>query len=268
MAVGRFDDPTAMALLRDSECQAVDEVRAGVPPRGWADRIDFEMLRASAEVMVPRTIGIDDAVRARPTPQVVILGAGLDGRAWRMPELSTADVYEVDHPVSQRDKQDRIVSLPPLARSLRFVPVDLTRDDLDVGLTSAGHRPSLATTWVWEGVVPYLTRAEVDGTVRVMDERSAVGSRVIVNYQAPSWSATLGRTAVRAMAIVTRRSAPWAAGEPRRSSWTPNAMWELLAKYRFVVTSDDDLSTLADRLVIQVRNRRSLRAGRIAVADR
>lgn len=55
--------------------------------------------------MVPRTIAIDEAVRARPAPQVVILGAGLDARAWRMKELAGVDMFEVDHPPSQHESK-------------------------------------------------------------------------------------------------------------------------------------------------------------------
>ncbi len=38
---------------------------------------------------------------ARGIRQVVILGAGLDGRAYRIPELAQATVFEVDHPDTQ-----------------------------------------------------------------------------------------------------------------------------------------------------------------------
>jgi methyltransferase (TIGR00027 family) len=162
IAGGRFADPVAMALLRDDERVAVQWVRGGVPPKGWGGRVEFEMVRASAEVIVPRTVAIDDAVRTRLVPQLVIVGAGLDDRAWRMPELATVDLFEIDHPASQRDKRSRVADLRPLAKSVRFVPVDFTRDRLDTALASAGHRPEEVTTWIWEGVVPYLSRAAAD----------------------------------------------------------------------------------------------------------
>jgi O-methyltransferase involved in polyketide biosynthesis len=85
LAAGRFDDPTAIGLLRDDERRPVETVRGGVPPRRFADRMEFERLRASAEVLVPRTVAIDDALLEASNPQVVIVGAGVDGRAWRMP---------------------------------------------------------------------------------------------------------------------------------------------------------------------------------------
>jgi methyltransferase (TIGR00027 family) len=198
---------------------------------------------------------------------LVIIGAGLDDRVWRMPGLADVDVFEVDHPASQRDKRSRIGDLQPLAKSVRFVPVDFTRDRMDTAVATAGHRPAKATTWIWEGVVPYLSRAEVAATVQAVSSRSTAGSRLVVNYQSPALSAAVGRLAARAMTAVARRRSPWA-DEPRRSSWTPTAMAELLTGYGFALNRDDDLLTLAQSLPVPIRQRRSLQTGRVAVADR
>jgi methyltransferase (TIGR00027 family) len=266
-APDRFADPTAMELLRPQERAAVQRARDGVAPPGWAARVEFESMTALAEVMVPRTVAIDDAVRELSHPQLVIVGAGLDGRAWRMPELATTDVYEVDHPASQQDKRDRCGALRPFAQSVRFVPVDLSREPLGPALAAAGHDPARATTWIWEGVVPYLDRDEVRGTVSVIAERSAPGSRLILNYQSPSVTAWFGRLVARALAVSTRRSDPLG-DEPRRSAWTPEAMRRVLAAVGLTVSRDDDLSALARRLDVPVRHAYSLRNGRVAVADR
>jgi methyltransferase (TIGR00027 family) len=266
IAPNRFSDPTAMTMLREDERVPVEQVRAGTPPRGWARRVEFEMVRACAEVIVPRTVAIDEAVRVRLTPQLVILGAGLDARAWRMTELAGVDVFEVDQPASQQDKRARIGDLQPLARSLRYVPVDFTRDRLDVAFAAAGHQQSVPTTWVWEGVVPYLSRPDVTATVAVLAEQSAPGSRLVVNYQTPAPSAVIGRLAARTMTALARRPSPWR-NEPRRSSWTPNAMRALLTSHGFTAEGDDDLLTLAEQLPMPVRRRRSLRNGRVATAS-
>jgi hypothetical protein len=93
------------------------------------------------------------------------------------------------------------------------------------------------------------------------------GSRLIVNYQAPSLLAAFGRLAARAMTAVARRRSPWA-DEPRRSSWTPAAMSELLAGHGFDLHRDDDLLTLAQDLASPVRQRSSLQTGRVAIVDR
>ncbi|MCU1362069.1 MAG: S-adenosyl-L-methionine-dependent methyltransferase [Ilumatobacteraceae bacterium] len=267
LAVGRFDDPTALAMLRDDERVAVELAHAGQPPKGFGPRMQFEMLQANAEVVAPRTVAIDDAVRARPASQVVVLGAGLDGRAWRMTELSAAAVFEVDHPASQQDKRSRLGEMHAVAADVHFVPVDFDCDSLDDALAVAGHSDSVATTWIWEGVVPYLTTGQVEATLQVVTGRSGPSSRLIVNYQAPSAKASIGRLLARALAVVGRRDDPLK-DEPRRSAWTPTAMRDLLTRAGWTVQSDDDLLTISESLGMTVRRPASLRLGRVAIADR
>ncbi|WP_041939371.1 MULTISPECIES: class I SAM-dependent methyltransferase [Frankia] len=286
LAPGRFDDPTAMAFLLAAERGIVEEVRSGATPAGWGPRLTFEMVRACGEVMAPRTVAIDDAVRqalpasdaalgvvgaADPVPagaaQVVILGAGLDGRAWRMAELAATPVFEVDHPASQRDKRERAGELAPAGTPPFFVPVDFSRDDLAAALAAAGHRRSVPTIWIWEGVVPYLTRGEVARTLRIVGDRSAAGSRLIVHYHTPAPSAPLGRGAARLLSALSRQANPMTR-EPNRSVWTPAALRRAVGVRGFAVTRDDSLLTLAQDLGTPIQHRRSLRNGRILVADR
>jgi methyltransferase (TIGR00027 family) len=258
----RFADPTALTLLREAERDLVRRVREGAPPSGLKDRIAYEIVRGSADILVPRTITIDDAVREGPRDQVVILGAGLDGRAWRMTELRDSETYEVDQPASQRDKRERAVALGD--RQPHFVPVDFGRDDLAATLEAAGHSADRPTTWVWEGVVPYLTADEVRSTLDEVAARSAPGSRLIVNYQSDPPS-TL--TVLRVFTALFRRASPWQ-NEPWRSTWTPEQMSALLTGRGFRVVRDDDLLTLAAALPMKVGQRGSLRNSRVAVADK
>ncbi|MFF2996704.1 class I SAM-dependent methyltransferase [Streptomyces sp. NPDC057950] len=277
-ATGRFADPVAVRLLRVAERKPVDEVRANTPPQGWRERTVYESVRACAEVLVERTVAIDDALRAHVTGQLVILGAGLDTRAWRLTELARTDVWEVDHPASQQDKRARLAEatsasgepdesggpaaeLSAVARSVRFTPVDFAVDDLGAALDAAGHDPSSPTTWLWEGVVPYLTRDEVRATVAALAARTVPGSALVVNYQAPSARAAAGRLLTRVLGgSVT-------SGEPWRSLWRPQRMAALLAEHGLRVVSDDNLLALAHALDSPARGRRSLRSGRVAVAE-
>ncbi|MFE2373607.1 class I SAM-dependent methyltransferase [Streptomyces sp. NPDC059398] len=277
-AEGRFADPVAVRLLRGAERVPVEQVRAGTPPQGWQARTTYESVRACAEVVVPRTVAIDEALRARATGQLVILGAGLDTRAWRLPALSRTDVWEVDHPASQHDKRTRLTEavgpdadedagldedarLSVLARSVRFTPVDFAVDDLGAALDAAGHDPSAPTTWLWEGVVPYLTRDQVRATVAALAARTALGSVLVVNYQAPSAKAAAGRLLTRVL------GSSLTAGEPWRSLWKPQRMAALLAEYDLRVVSDDDLLALTHTPGGPAGGRTSLRSGRVAVAE-
>ena len=260
---GRFSDPTAMLLLRTDEQDVVELVRSGTPPDGMAPRLAYEMARAAAEAVVPRTVAIDDAVRAHPTPQLVILGAGLDGRAWRLPAPA---VFEVDQPASQADKRDRAKALPA-DQAPHYVPVDFGHDDLGAALRAAGHDATVPTTWIWEGVVPYLTPAEVTATAAAVAACSAPGSRLIVNYQAPSVLAHLGRRLMGLLLRAARQTSPWTR-EPWRSTWTAASMAALLTGHGFAVDQDQDLLTVATDLGMTVSQGASLRTGRVVSGGR
>src|SRR5262245_7653051 len=214
-----FADPTALALLPEEARKRVERFREGVVPKDTRGRLGHTFMDRRSKMMVARTVAIDEGVRAAASPQVVILGAGLDGRAWRMPELRDVTVFEVDHPDSQRVKRERVAALQQVARDVRFVPVDFTRDRLDDALAAAGHDPTRPTTWIWEGVVMYLSQADIEATLAVIARRSAPGSRLVLLYLRPaliSWF----------VGFIVRR-----AGEPFRSSFSPDQMRALLARH-------------------------------------
>jgi methyltransferase (TIGR00027 family) len=252
-----FRDPTAFALLPDGARERVVRVRSGTPPKGLRQHVEQGYLRRQSAMMAVRTLAIDDAVRGANTEQVVILGAGLDGRAWRMPELCDTVVFEVDHPDSQRDKRARIGPLARTAREVRFVPVDFERDALDDALQKAGHDPSLSTVWVWEGVVMYLAEADIEATLAVIDRRSAPRSRLVIAYHAPAPILAIVGFLVGLL------------GEPLRSAFTPAAMQRLLAKFRFRVVSDEDVHTIGTRLSPDIgRVTKLVRHLRVVMAER
>jgi methyltransferase (TIGR00027 family) len=268
VAVGRFSDPVARRLLRPEELKPVDAARKEAVAEG-RDRWVMESVRACAEIVVPRTVVIDDAVTAAVTDQggrqVVLLGAGLDTRPWRLPALDTVTVFCVDHPATQADARARAAGLTPLARQLVFAAVDLTTESLDAALEAAGHDRTAPTVWIWEGVVPYLRKTDVAATATAVARRSAVGSVLVVNYQTPSVAASLGRGVVNLIARVGRVETA-TADEPWQSAWTPAGMAGLMAARGFVVEQDVDLLQVAHRLDSPTGHSRSLRNGRVAIA--
>jgi methyltransferase (TIGR00027 family) len=252
-----FSDPTALVLLPEEARARVEWFRAETAPANTRDRFSREFMKGRAQMMAVRTVAIDEEVRAAAAPQVVILGAGFDGRAWRMPELAGAIVFEVDHPDTQRDKVARAAALPRVAREIRFVPVDFTRESLEEKLAAAGHDPARATTWIWEGVVMYLTRAEIEATLAVITRRSTPGSRVVIAYAAPGWLLPIVHLLVRRV------------GEPFRSVFRAGAMKALLASAGFTVLHDRDIPTLARPLSERAwKATRTLKHIRIVAAER
>jgi methyltransferase (TIGR00027 family) len=237
----RFQDPVAIQLLSDDDRASVERLRNGEAARSTRENIVHETMKRRGEMMVVRTNFVDDVVRDTRAAQVVILGAGLDGRAWRMAELAEAIVFEVDHPDTQRDKRARTASLRPLAREVRFVSVDFTKDSLAEALAAAGHDPSVPTTWIWEGVVMYLRRAEIEATMKVIAARSAPSSALAIVYASRSPLYFLVGFLVRQL------------GEPFRSAFTAAQMAALLHSFGFDVALDEDVPTAAKRSTAAVQ---------------
>ena len=272
LAIGRFSDPFATRLLRDAERVAVDRARSGTTPDTWRERMDAALLGRNATISVSRAVVIDDAIRAKANPQLVILGAGLDARAYRLPELAGVDVYEVDFPATQQDKRDRVNGLQPVAKSLSHVPVDFHRDALGSPLAAAGHDTAVPTTWICEGVLPYLTKTDVDATLAAIDECSVPGSRLILTYSTPAglrlglkrwW---LNSIVDRSLQLVMHVSGAWPAeNEPFLSSWYPEAMRTQLSAHNFLVADDKDLYEVARQLGISAR---VPRVAHVAIADK
>ncbi len=118
------------------------------------------------------------------TKQVVILGAGMDTFAFRCPDLlQTVDVFEVDHPLTQADKRERIRRAGwAVPEKLHFVPVDFTVDDLGTALLSAGYSPEKKSFFSWLGVSMYLDRASIEGMLRNIAALAADGSDLVFDY--------------------------------------------------------------------------------------
>lgn len=123
---------------------------------------------------------LDDALLG--IDAVVILGAGLDTRPYRLARRSGVPVYEVDLPVNIERKKAVVRRVlgegPP---SVRLVPVDFERDDLAAELAKAGHRGDDRTFFVWEGVTQYLTVDAVHATFEFL-RRAAPASRLVFTY--------------------------------------------------------------------------------------
>jgi methyltransferase (TIGR00027 family) len=233
--VPNFRDPTARVFLTEKGKQSLAKIEREL--RSGKRSMRVEMARGMADMIGLRTVAIDTAVRdaiAAGARQLVILGAGYDGRAWRMSELTGVKVFEVDHPATQGDKRARATALLPAAGILSFVSIDFERESLDTVLERAGHDRSVPTCWIWEGVVMYLTRDAMLGTLAGVSGRSAARSTLIVNYHTAHrrWFARLMFRLI---------------GEPQISAWTPEEMAADLRSVAFTVHEDSGMADWNDR---------------------
>jgi methyltransferase (TIGR00027 family) len=225
-----FHDRTARVFLDEKGKRSLAKLEDAA--RDGKRSIRVEMARGMSDIMALRTAAIDEAVRkaiADGATQLVILGAGYDGRAWRLSELAGVKVFEVDHPATQGDKRAHLAELPPAIGMVSFVPIDFERESLDSALELAGHNRSLPTCWIWEGVVMYLTHNAMHTTLGSIAGRSAPGSTLIVNYH------TVHR---RFIARLIFRLI----GEPQISAWTREEMAADLRSVGFGVREDSGMA--------------------------
>lgn len=109
--------------------------------------------------------------------QVVVLGAGLDARAFRLALPDGVQWFELDLPdvLEFKARVVRDGEFAPACDRI-VVPTDLTSDwaaDLD----RAGFDPARPTVWLAEGLLAYLTETTREAVVDELSRRSVTGSR-------------------------------------------------------------------------------------------
>ena len=155
--------------------------------------------------------------------QTVILAAGLDTRALRLAWPSGSTVFEIDQAAVLAFKDQVLAGRNGDGARRVPVPVDL-REDWAEALLAAGFEPARPSTWLVEGLLPYLpARAEAELFDRI-DTLSHAGSRIAVEQvdaallveRSEELSALLGIDIAELM-YIDHREDP--AGRLRRQGW-------------------------------------------------
>ncbi|MGE5390835.1 MAG: class I SAM-dependent methyltransferase [Deltaproteobacteria bacterium] len=188
---------TVFSILRFLYPQHLRRTFEAMAPRDW-DQVSSPA--SAVHCYMHATGGLALAVsRARYTEdclleavgegvgQYVILGAGMDTFAFRCPELlEKLQVYEVDHPVTQAVKRQRLTDLGwNIPQELHFVPVDLTRQRLDEALKNSPYDSKSLGFFNWLGVTYYLPRKTVFDTLQTVAAIAPKGSTIIFDYLDP-----------------------------------------------------------------------------------
>jgi methyltransferase (TIGR00027 family) len=113
--------------------------------------------------------------------QLVILGAGLDTRAYRLPAGTRVRCFEVDTPWTQPFKRAMLKRAGVDTSGVTYVPADFEREDWFEQLVGAGFDSNQPTFFLWEAVTMYLDRAAVERTLRTI-AGTARGSAVAFDY--------------------------------------------------------------------------------------
>jgi methyltransferase (TIGR00027 family) len=196
------DTAYAIAVIREEEARLPEAERlfedpyaslfraAGAHAEEGTQR--FLALPFLRDLVRIRTRFIDDLVRdalATDTRQLVLLGAGFDTRALRLPEIAAvgASVLEVDFAEQLAKKHALLggahVALPPW---VRYVGCDFNAprfdDELAADLAAHGFATGTGALFVWEGVIAYIGDAAIDRTLAFAARVGGAGSRIVFDF--------------------------------------------------------------------------------------
>ncbi|MEU6430066.1 SAM-dependent methyltransferase [Microbispora sp. NPDC046973] len=206
-----FDDPYAQRFL-DAAPGAFPE-----QPATAEDLAALGPLTSLGAVFafhgVLRTRFFDDfllAATAAGCPQVVLLAAGLDTRAFRLPWPDGVRVFELDLPEVFAFKEavlDGVDAVPACER--KAVPADL-RASWTGELVAAGFDRAVPTAWLAEGLLLYLTADEASRLLTEVGELSTPGSRLAFEHGGIADPALLARA--RGMPAMDEYASLWRGG--------------------------------------------------------
>lgn len=136
----------------------------------------------ASDFMAIRTRFFDDQVLAADLRQVVLLGVGLDSRAFRLDWPDGVRLFELDLPDLFAFKEPVVADSGEVARCERILVRADLREDWLRPLEAAGFDASVPTAWVAEGLLPYLAAEDNDRLLVVIDVASAPGSTLAFDH--------------------------------------------------------------------------------------
>ena len=159
-----------------------------VPPDIRQNLPDELLARSPAFAnVITRSRYTEDALEyaiAQGVGQYVLIGAGFDSFALRMPEYAREiEIFELDHPATQEFKLRRIrecgISVAP---SVHFIPVNFTEQSVAQALASSTYRSDRLSFFSWLGVTMYLTPEANLATLKSVASCALTGSELVFTY--------------------------------------------------------------------------------------
>lgn len=206
-----FDDPYAQAFLDAAPGVLPNEPVSERDVAAWGPMASLGAVFHAHGAL--RTRFFDDfllTATAAGCEQVVLLAAGLDARAFRLPWPDGVRLFEVDLPAVLTFKQRVLAGQSASPRCERvMVPADL-RGDWSRTLVAAGLRETAPTAWLAEGLLIYLSADETAAMLTTVGELSAPGSRLAFEHGGIATDSLLARA--RTMPALAEYTALWQGG--------------------------------------------------------
>ena len=174
--------------------------------------------------------------------QYVIIGAGMDSFAFRRSEmLERIEVFEVDHPVTQRKKllRSRRARLT-IPQRHHFIEADLAHTSVAEALAGSPFAMSRPAFLSLLGVAHYLPREALVATARSIARDFAPGTHLVTEYLLDEASCGEGGLALRAQMLDFVQGR----GEPMRASYAIDEMNALMVAAGFEVMENFTIGQL------------------------
>ncbi|KAL5704617.1 hypothetical protein ACHQM5_023016 [Ranunculus cassubicifolius] len=147
----------------------------------------------SGVILAVRTLWFDSEIKSALTSfdngeetQVVLLGAGMDARAYRLSCLKDSNVFEVDFPKLLQVKRTLLEcnnenqELTLMAKSMTRVAADIRDDNWIEKLEKSGFVPGRNTVWVLEGIIYYLSHLNAMQVLKTIAENCSLTNTVLL----------------------------------------------------------------------------------------
>ena len=139
------------------------------------------------EYFIARTQYFDNLFKEalnKKIPQVVLLGAGHDTRAYRFSELNVSTrIFEIDIETTQKNKlaclKKAKIKIPD---NTEHISANFNKDNLKDVLAKTEYNPHERTLYLWEGVTYYLEPQSIDNILESIKNISSNGSLIAFDY--------------------------------------------------------------------------------------
>jgi methyltransferase (TIGR00027 family) len=153
------------------------------------------------EYMIARTAFFDRVfLRAleNQVPQIVLLGAGYDTRAYRYSKVnSTSKIIELDIAPTQNKKRDCLqkarIDIPD---RVNLVPIDFNQESIRDVLAKVGYENTKESLFLWEGVTYYLDSGAVAETLEFVSH-AIQNSAIAFDYGVTASAETIDQYGVK-----------------------------------------------------------------------
>ncbi len=162
--------------------------------------------------------------------QYIIFGAGIDTFAFRN-QNPRIQIYEVDHPDTQRYKLRRINQLRwNIPQNVHYAAVDFEKDDMAEVLLHMGFCREKPAYFAMLGILYYMTPSVLEQTMKKISRLASIGSQIVFDFPDETTFAADASGRVKELRNITA-----SLGEPMQYGYSVEEIRQVLQKYGFYI---------------------------------